>query len=151
MMIQKAPEAKAASKLKPKPFTHKQLVRIAANWLKNTKKCHLVASEIIVPTISECPDAIGWLSRGWSILVECKASRSDFLADKKKPCRNELVGLGQQRYYLTPRNLLRPEEVPDRWGLLEVREYLGHRGHYVKVLKKAQRIEICISFFWDIV
>lgn len=123
-----------------KKLSHAQLVRIATNWLKNTKKCHLVASEVVSTTIDEIPDAIGWYSHGWSILVECKTSRADFKADQKKPSRRYLVGLGQERYYLAIPGLLDPKELPDEWGLLEIREHSsGARKHYVKVVKKALR------------
>ncbi len=66
----------------------------------------------------ELPDAIGW-KRGWSILVECKVSRGDFLRDKHKVARQR-VGMGQSRYFMTPKGLLKPEELPPGWGLLEV-------------------------------
>jgi len=82
----------------------------------------------------EIPDAIGWKgSGGRSILVECKVSRSDFRADAKKVHRHPMIrsAVGQSRYYLVPRGLLAPEEVPEKWGLLEV------RGATIKVLKKA--------------
>lgn len=75
----------------------------------------------------EIPDALGWLPNGWSIMVECKTSRSDFLADKKKGDRR----LGQERYYLTPKGLLDPTQVPEPWGLLEV------WGTTVRVIRKA--------------
>jgi hypothetical protein len=124
---------------KPKKLTHTQLVRLASNWLKNTQRCHLVASEVVT-SISECPDAIGWYTHGWSILVECKTSRADFQADQKKYFRHHSTGLGQERYYLTQPGLLRPHELPEDWGLLEAHTYSsGSRGHYVRVIHKAGR------------
>ncbi len=39
--------------------------------------------------------------------------------------------MGQIRYYMTPPGLLKPEEVPGAWGLLEV------HGSKVSVRKKA--------------
>jgi hypothetical protein len=68
----------------------------------------------------EFPDAIGWRSYE-SYLVECKVSRADFLADLKKPHRvNPDWGMGDRRYYMTPPELVQPDEVPDLWGLLWV-------------------------------
>jgi hypothetical protein len=79
----------------------------------------------------EEPDAIGWGPNG-SELVECKVSRSDFMADQKKPWRrHEWTGLGDLRWYLTPPGLLKAEELPARWGLLET------SGRIVRVLSKA--------------
>lgn len=101
-------------------MTHAELVLRAARWLRNTKGCGVVLTERGVD--HEHPDAIGW--RGaWSILVECKTSRSDFLADAKKPHRIESdLGMGQERYYMTVPFLLDPLELPAGWGLLEVLE-----------------------------
>jgi hypothetical protein len=66
----------------------------------------------------EIPDAIGWRSYE-SYLVECKTSRADFLADLKKPHRvNPDWGMGDRRYYMTPPDLVQPDELPEHWGLL---------------------------------
>ena len=56
------------------------------------------------------------------MLVECKISRSDFLIDREKPFRRKNgSGMGCERFYLTPAKLVRPEELPAGWGLLEAR------------------------------
>jgi hypothetical protein len=69
----------------------------------------------------EMPDAIGWKKACHSVLVECKASRPDFLADREKPFRQKPEsGVGCERYYLAPRGLIRVEELRPGWGLLEV-------------------------------
>ena len=67
------------------------------------------------------PDAIGWKKACHSVLVECKVSRADFLADRDKPFRqNPQIGVGCERYYLAPKALLKIEDLPAGWGLLEV-------------------------------
>ncbi len=113
-------------------LTHADLVKIAGRWLRNTAGCSVVLEELCAATGNgENPDAIGWRS-GQTMLVECKASRSDFLADRKKPFRADPSrGLGMYRYFLAPKGLLRPEEMPDRWGLLEVsgRRVFRTKGH----------------------
>jgi len=69
----------------------------------------------------EMPDAIGWKKACHSVLVESKVSRGDFLADRGKPFRlKPESGVGCERYYLAPRALIRVEELPAGWGLLEV-------------------------------
>jgi hypothetical protein len=69
----------------------------------------------------EMPDAIGWKKACHSVLVECKLSRPDFLADREKPFRQKPEsGVGCERYYLAPRGLIRVEELRPGWGLLEV-------------------------------
>ncbi len=67
------------------------------------------------------PDAIGWKRACHSVLVECKVSRADFLADREKPFRQKPEsGVGCERYYLAPRGLIRLQELRPGWGLLEV-------------------------------
>jgi hypothetical protein len=71
----------------------------------------------------EMPDAIGWKRACHSVLVECKVTRSDFLADRAKPYRlKPEQGVGCERFYLVPAGLVRREEIPAGWGLLEHRQ-----------------------------
>jgi len=96
-------------------MTHDDLVSRAASWLK--KRHPVVITEMV--TGIETPDAIGWLVSGmFSTLIECKVSRADFRGDAKKLVRKN-GGLGSRRFYMTPPGLLRPEEIPYGWGLLE--------------------------------
>ncbi|MEL6349833.1 MAG: hypothetical protein AAFV53_42410 [Myxococcota bacterium] len=90
------------------------------------------SSQRSAPADGVNPDAIGW--RGdYSILVECKTSRSDFFADKKKAIfRFPDRCPGQERWYLTPKGLVKPREVPKGWGLAEV------RGRRIIKVKQAQ-------------
>jgi len=100
--------------------THQKLVQKAVAWLRSYR-CGVVLSEQACVS-GEMPDAIGWKRACHSVLVECKVSRADFLADREKPFRqNPEQGVGCERYYLTPAGLIRPEELPTRWGLLELR------------------------------
>lgn len=96
---------------------HKGLCYRAERWLLNTCKCNFALRELTTQAV-EIPDAIGW--RGWqSHMVECKASRPDFLADKKKYYRRKpKYGMGMYRYMMCPKDLIRPDELPDGWGLL---------------------------------
>jgi hypothetical protein len=79
----------------------------------------------------EQPDAIGWRYDGLSILVECKTNRADYFADNKKEFRNYpgMKGMGQYRFYMTPKGLIKPEELKTRWGLLEVTEHKTFATH----------------------
>jgi hypothetical protein len=97
---------------------HDELVALAVRWLRNTNKCALVAAERTEWRSGENPDAIGWMPDGFSILVECKVSREDFLVDQRKPHRI-VGGMGRQRWYLTDLGVLRPDMLPDGWGLVE--------------------------------
>ncbi len=97
--------------------THDRLVRRARGYL--FRHHGLVISEMAA--IGEQADAIGF-SSGYSTLIECKVSRSDFLADLKKFFRVvPESGMGDNRYYFTPAGLISPNELPRLWGLLELR------------------------------
>ena len=101
-------------------MTHAQLVEKAVRWLR-FYRCGVVLSEQACVS-GEMPDAIGWKRANHSVLVECKVTRADFLADRAKPFRAKPErGVGCERFYLTPVHLLRPEELATGWGLLEVR------------------------------
>jgi hypothetical protein len=102
-------------------LTHKELVKKAQAWLTNNRRCTIVLTELATRN-NETPDAIGFFaSGGASILIECKASRADFLADKNKVFRREAErGMGDHRYFLIPAKLVNPDELPDSWGLLEL-------------------------------
>lgn len=117
-------------------MTHAELVEFAARWLRGTRRCALVAEERSCQKSSESPDAIGWGPRGDSVLVECKVSRVDFLADRRKPHRAG-AGMGLERWYLTDRGLMRPEEITAGWGLLEVRN-----GRVFRAVLARSRVEI---------
>lgn len=106
-------------------MTHVQLVDAAVRWLRRSRHaadhgpCGLVFAEIVTAT-GESPDAIGWAYGRWSVLVECKVSRSDFHRDRHKPHRAHDARMGRHRWYLTPPGLLRPEDLPAGWGLAEL-------------------------------
>ncbi len=109
---------------------------------------------------NETPDAIGFHGAGGSILVECKCSRADYLADKTKIFRHyEDMGMGDARYFAAPKGLLKPDELPDGWGLLEMSEHQtreikeathkpGNKRAEVKMLMSAiRRLEISTAVF----
>jgi hypothetical protein len=101
-------------------MTHAQLVEKAVRWLRSYR-CGVVLSEQACAS-GEMPDAIGWKRACHSVLVECKVTRPDFLADRAKPFRQKPEkGVGCERFYLAPAGLIRGEELPPGWGLLELR------------------------------
>lgn len=54
-------------------------------------------------------------------VIEVKVSHSDFLADKKKFWRTKSapeLRAGNLRWYLCPDGVIKPEELPEGWGLL---------------------------------
>jgi hypothetical protein len=140
-------------------MTHAQLVQKAVAWLR-AYRCGVILSEQACLS-GEMPDAIGWKRACHSVLVECKISRADFLADREKPFRRKQeLGLGCERFYLTPATMLRPEELPAGWGLLEchnrritllrpgaknLRTATGFRYEMNLLLASLRRVEIRIE------
>jgi len=111
------------------PHTHKRLCDLAVTWLKRpaSKKgpgCQIAFSESRGGWNGEIPDAIGFragVHNEYSVVIEVKMSRADFLVDKKKPHRvNPETGMGVYRYFLAPEGLISIEELPSQWGLIEV-------------------------------
>lgn len=124
--------------------SHPALVAVAARWLQ--RHCSVVITELA--TIGETPDAIGWKGTH-SFLVECKISRADFLADGQKWFRqNQWQGIGQYRYYLTTPGIIKAEELPPKWGLLELTgekvRTLVESGHHDET-NHCQEISILLS------
>jgi hypothetical protein len=113
-------------------MTHVRLIQLAEAWLRRSR-CGIVLSEQGCSS-GEMPDAIGWKGKNHSIVIECKISRGDFLADAGKPWRrNPEIALGCERYFAAPKGMLRAEEMPDGWGLLET------QGRELTVAKKSKR------------
>jgi hypothetical protein len=110
-------------------MTHARLVTLAVEWLRRYG-CGIVLSEQTCQS-GETPDAIGWKGRCRSVVVECKAARSDFLIDLHKPWRRRPeMALGCERFYLAPPGVIALPELPPGWGLLECR-----RG----------KVEVCVA------
>ena len=97
-------------------MTHPQLVDLAAKWL--ARRCSVVVTELV--TTGETPDVLGWQGT-YSTLIECKASRADFAADRHKPFRrDEWQGVGQERYFFAVHGVIDINSLPPNWGLIEV-------------------------------
>jgi len=99
-------------------LNHSQLCDRAVKWLVNMG-CSIAVKEITCWATYERPDAIGFID-GLCVTVEVKTSRSDFLRDAHKPHRKDGAGMGQFRYFMAEKGLIKPEEVPTGWGLVEV-------------------------------
>jgi hypothetical protein len=113
-------------------MTHPMLIQKAVAWLRSYR-CGVVLSEQACAS-GEMPDAIGWKRACHSVLVECKISRADFLADREKPFRKKpQSGMGCERFYLAPSGLLTIAELPPGWGLLE------YRGRKIEVLHSSAK------------
>ena len=140
-------------------MTHAQLVDKAVRWLR-CYRCGVILSEQACIS-GETPDAIGWKQACHSVLVECKVTRHDFLADRDKPFRRRPEkGVGSERFYLTPPGLIAIDELPPGWGLLEysrgrieiqhdsaknLRTSTGFRYEMNLLLSSLRRVEVRIE------
>ena len=100
-------------------MVHFEIVQRAEKFLKAMNCKIVIRDPFKALTMSgEAPDAIGWKS-GVSFLIEVKTSRSDFLADKKKRFRiKPEQGMGDWRFYMCPPEIIKPDDLPEGWGLL---------------------------------
>ena len=115
-------------------MTHQQLVCLAERWLRSRYRCGIVLSEQSCAS-GETPDVIGWKGKCRSVLVECKITRADFIADRDKPFRRDPTqGMGAERLYCAPQGLIAKAELPQGWGLLEC------KGREVTLAVKPSRI-----------
>lgn len=116
-------------------LSHKDAVRRMAAYARNQLGCTVVMAELATHN-TETPDVIGFRTGGWSVLIEVKVGRGDFLADKNKSFRRQMDrGMGDIRYFAAPKGLLKADEMPDKWGLLEI------DGRCVRVRKEPEQQE----------
>lgn len=111
-------------------LSHEDLRKLAISWLKTRTvaiergdpprggRCSIVASELVT-SADDTPDAIGWDPLGRSILIECKSNRADFHQDGCKTRSALGCGMGNQRYYMAPFDVVPKDKIPKDWGLLE--------------------------------
>jgi hypothetical protein len=124
-------------------MTHAQMVEKAVRWLRSCR-CGVVLSEQACVS-GEMPDAIGWKRASHSVLVECKVTRADFLADRDKPFRKKPEqGVGSERFYFTLPGLVKPEELLAGWGLLEYR-----RGRVEMVKASEKNLRTATGFRYE--
>lgn len=125
-------------------LTHAGLCALAVKWLQRPHSaggpgCTIAVSEVKTGWNGEIPDAFGVRATGGrdgSVVVEVKMSRSDFLADKAKPHRQDGKGVGNWRYFMCPAGVIKPEEVPQGWGLLWVNSRLHVKAMLGPVAEK---------------
>ena len=98
--------------------SHRDLIDAGAIWLRRAG-FPVVAKELRTTGSRETADVIGF-RQACSALLEAKASRSDFLAERKKPFRTCGAALGVYRFYLCQPGVIEADEVPQRWGLLHL-------------------------------
>jgi len=100
---------------------HDRLVKKARGWL--LKHRHVIVISEMASGGGEEPDAIGFQHGADSTVIECKASRSDFLRERHKShARIPEQSMGNYRYFLAPKDLIKLNELLPADGLLELDE-----------------------------
>ena len=79
-----------------------------------------------------------------TIGVEIKVSRSDFLRELNKPVKREQIETyAMETYFACPLGMLKPDELPEKWGLMTVSE----KG--ARIARRAvQRDQIQLDIFF---
>ena len=126
-------------------LTHDQIADIGAEWVRR-KGFPVAFSNMRSTSYGEQPDVLGFNPYGHTFLLEAKVSRSDFLSDSSKPWRSKgLSAIGDYRGFITPKSLLKPEEIPYGWWLLEVH---GKSKPVVKVIKGVKKVKDTSVHCW---
>lgn len=130
-------------------MTHSILVARATTWLR--RNGFKVALPEVYTIGGEIPDAWGLDSCGDTCVIEVKVSRADFLRDRKKYHRRRPeVGMGNWRYYMAPVGLIKPEELPECWGLLEVHGRIIKKAVQAGLNQGALQHKVDMAFMYSI-
>lgn len=130
---------------------HRDLVLRACRWLEKTERCTRVFAEVQTLNLSEFPDAIGYNTRGETVVVEAKASVSDFKRDASKEWKrrakawesappgeassSQPIGMGAWRYYIMPREMVPLDAIPECHGVL----WVSDKGKVFRMRKAPHR------------
>jgi hypothetical protein len=121
-------------------MTHDELIKYGINWLQRQRgykyTSPIIISELVTGAL-EIPDILGF-SQSHSVLIECKVSHADFIADSKKKHRQQVNGhgLGTYRFYLCPTGLIDISEIHDDWGLLYCSEVGYKNFRQITIIKE---------------
>jgi hypothetical protein len=112
-------------------MTEMDIVKILTNWVDYRKYPWQLATSFIY----------SWESDYWAMdeagvtrEFEIKISRADYLKDAKKDKHKECNG-ANYFYYVVPKDLIKPEEVDKKYGLI----YIWEGGH-VSIVKKPRQL-----------
>ena len=129
-------------KAKKIEMSHTECINRVASWLRqqhqsySSLRCKIIFKEPHGYNISkEYPDVLGTGMKN-DINIECKVSRQDFIKDGKKRHNHPF---GNYKFYACPEGLIKPEEVPEKFGLI----YVDRKT--CKVIKKPEFVKECES------
>lgn len=113
-------------------YDHNELCSLAVKFLTTAGSFKVVAKEMkcLATEVKEIPDVLAFNSK-YTVLIECKTSRSDYIADFEKPVRKRpSLGMGSYRYYFCEAGVIREQDLPVRWGLIWV-----HKDGRIQVVR----------------
>jgi len=86
----------------------------------------------------------------WLCVFESKISRSDFLQTFKKNAGNRLIPKANMHWLVTPKTLIKVDELPKFWGLLEMsgRGLCEVRKPQICDISDEYRNEIAHNMLW---
>lgn len=132
-------------------MTHSEVIDKVLNWLKKESACRFAFKELPGDSTygtGESPDVIAFHG-AWTVMVEVKVSRQDFLKDAEKPFRaNPAIGVGNYRLYACPEGLINIDDLPKGWGLIWITERGAVKLVHGKV-KGGQKHLIRRRFWFD--
>ncbi|GGK72743.1 hypothetical protein ACD591_05620 [Rufibacter glacialis] len=105
-------------------MTHQDLVPIACKWLLTEASCATVFQGCATGNDPpQDPVVLGVGSFGRSIFIKFFVSRSDFEKETQTQFWQLPVnGVGRYRFLCVPSGLVKEEETPPGWGLLNISE-----------------------------
>lgn len=103
---------------------HKRLKQVALKYLKE-KITDLVCTEVPFGNAYSVADAVGINFKREEVrIIECKATKKDFLRDKKLfGQKTSYFYHAHYAYIMCPTDVIQPEEIPYGYGLLWVDEH----------------------------
>lgn len=103
-------------------MTHDELVHRAARWAKSIGFGVVLTELKACSDSGEIPDVLAFRNNV-SLLIECKVSFRDFLADSSKVFRRQHgMGVGDWRFYFAPVDVIPLARLPVGWGIVETTE-----------------------------
>lgn len=131
---------------------HSDLQFCAERYLRN-KQYWICGQEVPMP-MGIC-DAWGMTSNNGypqneTMAIEVKVSRSDHRSKSQQYKENNPRPLGNYQYILCPKDLIRPEEIHEEWGLLwydeeKDRIYNKKKAPFLEMTAE-QKLEVLIFF-----
>lgn len=85
------------------------------------------------------------------VIAEIKVHRADFLKEMKTKKYEKAIPFADKLYYVAPRGMIKPKELPENWGLYEHERVYGKDYFYQAKYAKAKKIELHSDILWSLI